>query len=174
MGFISFSQTCPNCQGQGQIVKNRCRKCSGTGRIKAKKNLKVTIPKGVDTGSVLRLKNEGSWAGGGRGDLYIYIKVRAHQEFKRQGDTILHALKLTVLEAILGVEIEVPTLGGKVMMKVPPGTQPNTVFRLKGKGIVDLHSRRPGDELIEIEVEIPKKLSHRERKLIEEWARLKR
>ncbi|MCF7907484.1 MAG: molecular chaperone DnaJ [Candidatus Omnitrophica bacterium] len=171
-GFINFAQTCPNCQGQGEIIKNRCKKCSGAGRIKVKKNLKVTIPKGVDSGSVLRLRAEGSWASGARGDLYIYINVRTHPQFKRQGDTILCAVKLNVIQAILGAEIEVPTLSGKVMMKIPPGTQPNTVFRLKGKGIIDLHSKRPGDELIEVEIEIPKKLSSREKKLIEQWAKL--
>ncbi len=174
LGFIRFSQTCPNCGGQGKIIKQRCRKCSGNGRIKDRKSLKVTVPKGVDTGSVLRLRDEGSWANGQRGDLYIYINLRAHPQFKRQGSTILSVVKLSVVEAILGAEIEVPTLDGKVTMKVPAGTQPNTVFRLKGKGMVDLHSKRSGDELVEIEVEIPKKLSHRERRLVEEWARLKR
>ena len=173
-GFINFAQTCPNCHGQGQVIKNRCKKCSGAGRIKVKKSLKVTVPKGVDSGSVLRLRAEGSWAAGDRGDLYIYINVTPDSRFRRQGDTILCMVKLSVIQATLGAEIEVPTLDGKVMMKVPSGTQPNTVFRLKGKGIIDLHSKRPGDELVEIEVEIPKRLSNRERKLIEEWARLKK
>ncbi len=174
LGFISFSQTCPDCEGEGKIIKNRCRKCSGAGRIKAKKNLKVTIPQGVDNGSVLRLRQEGNSGAGGYGDLFIYIEVKPHEIFHRQGDTILCAVDLAVTQAILGAEVKVPTLDGQVTMTVPAGTQPNAVFRLKGKGMVNLHSQRPGDELVEVKVEIPRKLSSRERKLIEEWSKLRR
>jgi len=172
VGFISFSQTCPNCAGEGQVIKNRCKKCSGEGRVRNKKILKVTIPKGVDTGSVLRLKSEGSFAGSGRGDLYIYIKGRLHPAFVREGGNIRCRTKIGVAQAILGTEIEVATLEGKVKMKVPAGTQPNTVFRLKDKGIYDLHSKHMGDELVEVEIEVPTKISSKERKLIEEWIRV--
>ena len=174
LGFISFSQTCPTCGGEGKIIKNRCRECQGQGRAKSRKNLKVTIPQGVDTGSVLRLKEEGHFGGQARGDLYIYIEVKAHPTFRREGDNIKCKVKIGVTQAILGSEIEVPTLVGRVKMKIPPGTQPNTIFRLKGKGIVNLRSKRLGDELVEAEIDIPKRLSSREKKLIEEWKKIRR
>jgi len=174
LGFISFSQTCPNCGGQGQVVKNRCRECSGQGRIRSKKNIKVTIPQGVDKGSVLRLKEEGNFAGQARGDLYIYIDVKPHSVFIREGDNVRCKAKIGVVAAILGSEIEVPTLAGKVKMKIPAGTQPNTVFLLKGKGIANLRTKRLGDELVEADIDIPKKLSSREKKLLEEWRNLRR
>ncbi|MBN3040424.1 MAG: molecular chaperone DnaJ [Candidatus Omnitrophica bacterium] len=173
-GFISFTQTCPQCQGSGQVIKNRCRQCSGEGRIKGKKNLKVTIPQGVDSGSVLRLRNEAHFASDARGDLYLYIDVRPHPLFKREGDNIRAKLKIDLLKAILGADIDVPTLAGSVKMKIPAGTQPNTIFRLKGKGLANLRTKRLGDELVEIDIEIPKKISSRERKLLEEWARLRK
>jgi len=171
-GFISFAQTCPSCGGQGQVIKNPCKSCSGSGRIRKRKNLKVTIPQGVDSGSVLRLKSEGHFAPGGRGDLYIYIEVKPHAIFKREGDDIRCVVKISVIKAILGAEIEVPTLTGKAKMKIPTGTQPNTVFRLKGKGVANLRTKRLGDEFIEVNVDIPKKLSHREKHLMQEWAKL--
>ena len=174
LGFINFSQTCPTCGGRGKVVKDLCRQCSGKGRMRANKNLKVTIPKGVDNGSVLRLKAEGNEAPAGRGDLYLYIGVMSDSVFTREGDNVRCNIKISVLNAILGAEIEVPTLEGKAKMKVPAGTQPNTVFRLKGKGITNLRTKRPGDELVEVKIEIPKRLSARERKAIGEWAKLYR
>lgn len=173
-GFINFAQTCPNCQGEGSIVKNPCQSCSGQGRVKGKKKLKVTIPKGVDVGSILRLKNEGSFAEGGRGDLYVYINIRRHSMFVRDGDDIHCKAEVDALQAILGSEIAVPTLYGKVKMKIPAGTQPNTIFRLKGKGITNLHSKRLGDELVVVGVEIPKKMSFKEKKLFTELAKLRK
>ena len=173
-GFIAFSQTCPNCQGSGEIIKNPCRTCSGQARIKNKKNLKVTIPQGVDKGSVLRLRAEGNYADGGRGDLYIYIDVKPHTRFIREGDNIRCKMTIDVVAAIMGAEIEAPTLAGRVKMKIPPGTQPNTVFRLKGKGIVNLRSKRLGDELVEVEVEIPRRLAPKEKKLLTEWEQMRK
>jgi len=173
-GFISFAQTCHTCGGQGQVIKDPCRNCSGSGRVRKRKNLKVTIPQGVDSGSVLRLKNEGHFAPGGRGDLYIYIEVKPHSTFEREGDDIRCMVKISAVKAILGAEIEVPTLTGKAKMKIPAGTQPNTIFRLKNKGIVNLRTKRLGDEFVEVNIDIPKKLSHREKRLMEEWARLRK
>ena len=174
MGFINFSQTCPTCGGRGKAIKDLCRQCLGKGRLSVKKTLKVSIPKGVDNGSALRLRQEGNDSSGGRGDLYIYIGVRPDSTFSREHDNIRCSVKISVLKAILGAEIEVPTIEGKAKMKVPAGTQPNTVFRLKGKGITNLHNKRPGDELVEVKIEIPKRLSSRERKIINEWASLYR
>ena len=174
LGFISFSQTCPACGGAGETVKNRCRSCYGEGRIKSRKNLKVTIPKGVDTGSILRLRDEGHFGRDGRGDLYIHIKVKSHSRFERRGDDIRCKVKISVLGAILGTELAVPTLNGKVNMKIPPGTQPNTIFRLKDKGVANLRTKRPGDEFVEVEIEIPKRLSFREKRLLDEWKKLRK
>ncbi len=173
MGFISFSQACPNCGGEGKVIKDKCRACGGLGRIRVKKNLNITVPEGVDNGSILRLRNEGSFAGTARGDLYVHIAVRPHPTFKREGDNIKCKVKISVIKAILGAEIEVPTLDKKVKMKIPSGTQPNTVFRLKNKGIINLRTKRMGDELVEVEVEVPKKTSFKERRLLQEWGRLK-
>jgi len=173
LGFISFSQTCPRCQGEGVIIKNRCRKCSGIGRQKIKKEVKVKIPAGVDNGSILRLRDEGNWARGGRGSLYIHIAVSRHHLFERRGSEIKTRVKVSVIKAILGGDTEVPTLNGNVKMKVPAGTQPGSIFRLRGKGILNLHTRRVGDELVLVEVDIPKKVSSKEKKLLEEWASLR-
>lgn len=171
-GFISFAQTCPDCGGEGKIIKNPCRNCFGRGRVKTKKKLKVTIPKGVDTGSILRLKSEGNFADGARGDLYVHISVRPHSAFVRDRDNIHYKTEVGVLQAVLGSEIDVPTLYGKVKMKIPAGTQPNTVFRLKNKGVANLRNKRPGDQLVVVEIEIPKKLSFREKRLFNELAKL--
>jgi molecular chaperone DnaJ len=171
MGFISFSQTCSACRGEGQIIKNKCSKCSGTGRLKVKKHVKVTVPKGVDTGSILRLKDEGNYGEGGYGDLYLHINIRPHPVFEREGDDIKCKVKISFLKALLGAEIEVPTLSGNVKMSIPAGTQPNSIFRLKGKGMNNLRTSRTGDEFVETEVEITKKLSSRERNILMELAK---
>jgi molecular chaperone DnaJ len=173
MGFISFSQTCPSCRGEGMIIKNRCSSCRGEGRKRVKKTLKVNIPPGVDTGSVLRLREEGSYGPGGRGEVYLYIAMKSHSIFERRGRELICKVKVDVAGAVLGTEIEVPTLTGKVKMKVPSGTQPNTLFRLKNKGFYDLHTRRMGDEIVGVEVEIPQRLSSKEKKLFSELAKLR-
>ena len=173
-GFINFAQTCPNCGGEGKVIKNPCRSCSGQGRTKGNKKLKVSIPKGVDTGSILRLKSEGSFAGSGRGDLYVYISVRSHPEFARDRDNIHCKVEVGVAQAVLGAEIDVPTLYGMVKMKIPAGTQPNTIFRLKNKGVTNLRSKRLGDELVVAEIKIPKKLSLREKSLFRELVKVRK
>ena len=173
-GFISFAQTCPNCGGEGKVIANPCRSCSGQGRTKGSKKLKVSIPKGVDNGSILRLKSEGSFAGRGRGDLYVYVSVRPHQIFVRDADNIHCKVEVGVLQAVLGAEIDVPTLYGKVKMRIPAGTQPNTVFRLRNKGVANLRSNRLGDQLVVTEIKIPRKLSSQEKKLFKELVKLRR
>jgi molecular chaperone DnaJ len=174
MGFFSFQQTCPACHGEGQVIKQKCKKCAGQGRERLSKTLKVTIPAGVETGSVLRLRGEGHFGAGGYGDLYLHVAVTQHPVFSREGSAVRCKKTISIFQAILGVEIEVPTLNGTAKMKIPQGTQPHTIFRLRGKGLMDLHTKRVGDELVEVDVEIPKKISSRERQLIEEWQRLRR
>lgn len=170
-GFISFSQACPTCRGEGVRIKHRCSKCGGEGRLRAKKNLKVTVPAGVDTGAVLRLRGEGNWGEGGNGDLYIHLLVRPHENFEREGDDLKSKVKIGLVKAIVGGDMEVATLNGKVKMNVPAGTQPNTIFRLKGKGLPNIRTHHTGDQLVEVEIEIPKKLSSRERDLMVEFAK---
>ncbi|MCP4651769.1 MAG: molecular chaperone DnaJ [Candidatus Omnitrophica bacterium] len=174
MGFISFAQTCNNCGGAGQVIKNPCLLCSGSGREKKRKDIKVTIPAGVDTGSVLRLKGEGHFAVSGYGDFFMHINVQPHRLFKRSGNDIVCKTKISVIRAILGGEVEVPTISGSAKMKVPSGTQPGTVFRLKSKGIMGLRTKRPGDQFVEVEVDIPRKLSFKEKRLLNDWAKIKK
>ena len=174
LGFISFSQTCPSCQGQGRVASVRCTKCRGQGLLRVNKSIKVNIPAGVDTGSVLRLRNEGNFGVGGYGDFYLHLKVRRHPVFERRGMDLKCKVKISMIKAVLGGEIEVPTLMGKVRMKVPAGIQPNSVLRLRGKGIADLKTKRLGDELVEVAIEIPRHLSRREHNLLEELGKLRR
>lgn len=173
MGFITFSQTCPTCYGEGEVVKNPCPSCRGKGSVQQRKNIKVKIPAGVDNGSVVRVRGEGNFSSGGRGDLYLHINLLSHPIFRRRGNDIIYRTKISFLKAIAGSHIEVPTLNGKVKMKVPAGTEPGTIFRLRGKGMIDLHSKRYGDQLVEVNIQIPKSLSSKERKLLQEWARIR-
>lgn len=174
LGFISLSQTCPNCRGEGVVVSNPCRRCRGEGAVKVNKSVKVSIPPGVDTGSIVRLREEGHFGKNGYGDLYLHISVKRHPVFERMGNNIRCKVRVGIVKASLGGEIEVPTLNGKVKMKIPPGTQPNTVFRLKGKGVPDLKTKKVGDEFVEVLVEIPKSLSSKERNLLIEFGKLRK
>lgn len=172
-GFINFQQTCPTCNGQGQVSTVKCSSCRGQGRVRVDKSIKVTVPAGVDTGSVLRLKNEGNYANGGYGDLYLHLSVKRHPVFQRVGNDLKNNVKVSMVKAALGGDIEVATLDKKVMMSIPAGTQPGSIFRLRGKGIMDLHTKRTGDQLVEVEVEIPKKISSKEKKVLQEFGKLR-
>ncbi len=171
-GFFQIAQACSRCRGEGSIIQTPCSACQGEGRIKVTRNIKVKIPAGVDTGSNLRVRGEGEAGSAGRGDLYVAIEVKRHSVFERHNNDILTEVAISLSKAILGGEIEIPTLNGKVMMKVPAGTQSGRVFRLKGKGIADVHERGIGDELVRVAVEIPGSLTPEQRRLIEEFARL--
>lgn len=169
-GFFQLTQTCSRCSGEGSIIQAPCPDCRGEGRIRAARKIKVKIPAGVDTGSSLRLRGEGEAGAAGRGDLYVIIEVRTHPIFQRHNNDILTEITISLSKAILGSEVEVPTLDGKVKMKIPEGTQSGRIFRLKEKGIPDLHGRGSGDELVRVIVEIPKNLTSQQRRLIEEFA----
>ncbi|MCM8795224.1 MAG: molecular chaperone DnaJ [Candidatus Omnitrophica bacterium] len=171
-GFFQLTQNCPRCNGEGSIIQTPCPDCRGEGRSKVTRKIKVKIPPGVDTGSHLRIRGEGEAGTAGRGDLYVIIEVKPHPVFERHNNDILTQITISLSKAILGAEVEVPTLNGKVKMKIPPGTQSGKIFRLKGKGIPDVHGRGIGDELIRVNVEIPSHLTHEQRRLIEEFARL--
>lgn len=171
-GFFQLSQTCPKCGGEGSIIQTPCPTCDGESRVKEIHKLKVKIPPGVDTGSHLRIRGEGEAGTAGKGDLYVIIEVKQHPIFERHYNDILTSVTISLPKAILGGEVEVPTLNGHAKMKIPPGTQSGKVFRLKGKGVPDLHSKSPGDELVRAIVEIPTRLTSEQRRLIEEFARL--
>jgi len=171
-GFFQLAQTCPKCGGQGQVIQSPCPDCRGEGRVKVTRHITVKVPPGVDTGSTLRIKGEGEGGPSGNGDLYVIIEVASHPQFGRNGADIVTAINISLSKAVLGGETEVDTLSGKVEMKIPPGTQSGRVFRLKGRGMPDVHGRgTSGDELVKVEVDIPRSLNSEQRRLMEEFAR---
>jgi len=173
-GFFTIARTCNQCAGQGTVITDPCVTCHGTGATQKTSMLQVKIPAGVDTGARLKLRGEGeaSPMGGQPGDLYIMLRVREHPLFSRQNNDVICELPVSFPQAALGTEIEVPTLEGKLKMKVPAGTQSGNVFRLRGKGVADLHGGGRGDQLVRVQVETPRKLSAKQRELLEEFARL--
>ncbi|MFH1339185.1 MAG: molecular chaperone DnaJ [Candidatus Omnitrophota bacterium] len=171
-GFFQIAQTCPRCRGQGTVITAPCAKCGGAGRTKVTKKINIKIPAGAYTGSHLRVRGEGEAGAVSRGELYVAISVKPHRIFERHNNDIICEVDISFAKAILGNEIVVPTLNGSVKMKIPPGTQPNRVFRLKGKGIPDLRGRGSGDELVKVNVIIPANLTPEQKRLIEEFARL--
>lgn len=172
-GFFSITQTCPDCRGEGTIIKNPCTKCAGSGKVRLTKRIEVGIPAGVDTGSRLRVQGEGEAGskGGPRGDLYIYINVKDHPIFERHGYDIICEVPISFPIAALGGEVEVPTLNGKVMMKIPEGTQSGKIFRLAQKGIKRLRGYGSGDQLVRIIVETPAHLNSEQKHILKEFAK---
>ncbi|RKY31798.1 MAG: molecular chaperone DnaJ [Candidatus Omnitrophota bacterium] len=170
-GFFQIAQTCSRCHGEGKIIQTPCPDCRGQGRVKETHKIKVKIPPGVSTGSHLRMRGEGEAGAIARGDLYVIIEVKPHSIFERHDNDIITEVEISLVKAVLGSELEVPTLNGNVRMKIPAGTQSGRIFRLRGKGIPDLHGRGRGDELIKVNVKIPTALNSEQRKIIEEFAR---
>jgi molecular chaperone DnaJ len=173
-GFFTVASTCPRCNGVGQIVSNPCKKCGGEGRAQARRKVKVRIPAGIDDGSRLRSSGHGEAGvrGGPPGDLYVVVHVRPHDIFVREGDDLQCDVPIDFVTAALGGEIDVPTLAGMARLKIPPGTQPHTQFRLRGKGLPNVHGHGHGDEIVRITVEIPSRLSRAQREKLEEFAKL--
>ena len=170
-GFFQLAQTCPRCHGAGAVIQTPCPACRGEGRARVSRNIKVKIPAGVDTGSHLRMRGEGEAGSAGKGDLYVIIEVRPHAVFERHNNDLLTQIHIGLVKAVLGGDIEVSTLGGQVTMKIPAGTQSNSIFRLNDKGIPDVHSGRSGDQLVKVVVDIPKHLNLEQKKIMEEFAR---
>ncbi|MFQ5457635.1 MAG: molecular chaperone DnaJ [Myxococcota bacterium] len=170
-GFFEIRRACPRCHGQGRVITDPCRKCRGQGRITEDKTLSVHIPPGVDTGSRLRLNGEGEAgvAGGPPGDLYVVLGVRAHPLFEREGTDVLCEVPISMVQAALGDEIEVPTLDGPVKMKVPAGAQSGRLFRLRHRGIASLNGGGRGDQLVAVLVEVPSKLNARQKDLLHQF-----
>lgn len=165
-------QTCSTCGGEGSIADQPCSACKGAGTNTKQRNIAVNIPAGIDNGQVITMRGEGNAGrrGGPAGDLQIYISVKPDKLFERMGYDLYLDLSINMVQAALGEEIEVPTLDGKVRYKIPEGTQPGTVFRLKGKGIKNLNSTRMGDLYVRANVEIPKRINDKQKKLLQEFA----
>jgi len=172
-GFFSLQQTCPNCHGKGTIIKDPCGTCHGQGRVKEQKTLSVKIPAGVDSGDRIRLAGEGEAGenGGPSGDLYVQIKVRPHPIFSREENDLFCEVPISFATAVLGGELDVPTLEGRVKLKIPPETQTGKVFRLRGKGVKSVHGGAVGDLMCRVEVETPVHLNRKQKELLEEFQR---
>ncbi len=171
-GFFTIERTCPTCGGTGQTVKNPCRDCGGAGRREKEQNLAVTIPAGVEDGTRIRLagKGQAGLRGGPGGDLYLFLSIRSHEIFSREGPHLFLDVPIPFTTAALGGHIEVPTLdGGKARITIPEGTQTGRQFRLRGKGMPVLRSGRTGDMLVEVHVEVPAKLSVKQKKALKEF-----
>lgn len=170
-GFFAVQQTCPACRGTGKIIKDPCTNCHGQGRVEKEKTLSVKIPAGVDTGDRVRLAGEGEAgaAGGPSGDLYVQIAVRDHSIFVRDGKDLYCEVPISFPDAALGGELEVPTLEGRVKLKIPMETQTGKLFRMRGKGVMPVRGGAPGDLLCRVVVETPVKLSKRQKELLKEF-----
>jgi len=167
-GFMVLSRPCPRCAGQGSVLKKACHACRGEGRIPVERKIEIKVPAGVESGMRLRLSGEGEGGKRGHGDLYVHLSVKPHPLFHRDGADLLLDYPVHIAQAALGAAVEVPTLNGHVTMKVPAGTQSGTVFRVRGKGLPDVHDGRAGDLLVRVTVETPTHLSAAQRRLLEE------
>jgi len=173
-GIFSIAQTCPNCKGAGRLLDRPCKSCHGEGRRERASQIKLRIPAGVDGGSRLRSSGNGEAGlrGGPAGDLYVMLHLKAHEIFQREGDDLVCEVPVNFVQAALGAEIEVPTLEGKAMIKIPAGTQPGTTFRVKGKGVKNLQGYGHGDLHARVQVEVPSRLTAEQRAKLQEFAAL--
>ncbi len=169
--FVSRIVTkCPNCNGKGYLITKPCKECNKTGRIRVRKELVVDIPAGIYDGQVLRLRGEGEpGRSGRRGDLHCIIRVKPHPIFMRQGNDLILDLPVSFVQAILGDEVEIPTLTEKVKIQIPKGSQPGDIIKVKGKGLPQLNSRRRGDLIVRINVELPKHISAEQENLLRQF-----
>ncbi|MBI5057805.1 MAG: molecular chaperone DnaJ [Nitrospirae bacterium] len=173
-GFFTISKTCGKCGGHGKVITDPCTKCKGQGKVKRERSISLKIPAGVDTGIRLKVSGEGEagFYGGPAGDLYVIINVTPHPFFKRKGNDLLCEVPISFVHAALGSEIEVPTIDGSATIKIPAGTPSGTVFHLKGKGAPKLGGYGKGNQYITVFIDVPKKLTPRQKELLMEFARL--
>jgi molecular chaperone DnaJ len=171
-GFFTVASTCPRCNGTGQVLTKPCHQCGGEGRVQHRTKLKVRIPAGIEDGSRLRSSGNGEAGvrGGPSGDLYVVVRVQAHDIFERHGGDLLCEVPINFPTAALGGEIEVPTLSGPARLKIPAGTQGGTLFRLRGKGLPNVHGHGHGDQHVRVMVEVPTRLSRAQREKLEEFS----
>jgi len=171
-GRMVNRRTCSKCQGRGKLVKEKCGTCKGSGRVKIRRKINITIPAGVDDGAQMRISGEGEPGtnGGPPGDLYVVLRVKPHEFFEREGNDIYCEVPINFAQAALGDEIEVPTVDGRVKLKIPAGTQTETFFRLRGKGVPFLRSNGRGDQHVKVRVVTPTKLTDRQKELLREFS----
>jgi len=172
-GFFQMVSTCPQCKGHGEIITSPCKNCRGVGHVPKKRIVNIKIPAGVHEGQAVRVADEGEPGkfGGPRGDLYCYVKIKPHEFLERDGNNLVAVVPISFTEAALGATIDVPSLNGAKQLKIPPGTQFGSVFRIKGQGLPDIRTRRTGDQLVHIIVEIPTKLTDKQDELLREFAK---
>lgn len=173
-GRVVNRRVCNHCSGTGKFIKDKCNTCGGKGKVRKQKNIHVKIPAGIDHGQQIRVagKGEAGENGGPPGDLYVVVRVAPHEFYSREGDDIFVDMPLTFTQVTLGDEIEVPTLHGKVKLKIPAGTQSGTSFRLRGKGVQNVRGYGQGDQNVRVKVVTPKNLSDRQKTLLREFAEL--
>ncbi|MDD5011712.1 MAG: molecular chaperone DnaJ [Phycisphaerae bacterium] len=172
MGFQMVSP-CPKCRGSGTVVTNPCKNCKGTGRVPKKRVVNVKIPAGVHEGQGVRVAGEGEpgRSGGPRGDLYCYVRIKPHEFLHRDGNNVVAVVPISFTEAALGTTVDVPSLDGTKQLKIPPGTQYGSVFRIKGQGLPDVRTHRNGDQLVQIIIETPAKLNSKQQEMLREFAK---
>ncbi len=170
-GFLSVRRTCPKCNGTGQVITRKCKSCGGAGYINEQETIEVKIAQGIDDGNVIRITGYGNpgYNGGPNGNLYIYITVKEHEFFKRSGKDIYTQIPISITQATLGASLKIPTIWGEHELEIPPGTQNGETFLLKHKG-VELSGSR-GNQIVEVKVEIPKKLSQKQKEILTEFAK---
>lgn len=168
LGVVSTTEACSTCRGTGKIIKNPCKVCHGSGDNRKSRSIKINIPAGIDDGQTIQLRGEGNSGrnGGPTGDLLVTVQVRPHPIFTREGTSVICEIPITFTQAVLGAEIEVPTLDGKVKYTMPEGTQTGTTFRLRGKGIPRINSSGRGDQFVRVSVEVPKGLSEKQKDIL--------
>ena len=168
LGNFVTSRTCETCHGEGKTIKDPCSACGGRGKVRKSRKIKVDIPAGIDHGQTISLRGEGDKGskGGPAGDLFINVTIKPHSLFRREGNNVLCDVPITFVQATLGCDIEVPTIDGKIRYHIPEGTQTDTVFRMKGKGIPSLRGFGRGDQLVKVIVEVPKNLNQKQKDLL--------
>ena len=174
LGYMSTSAPCQRCGGKGKIIHQPCPKCGGKGMIRHRKTIKVSIPAGIDNGQTISLRAQGNAGknGGPAGDLLIVVSVRPHEIFRREGTSVLCEAPITFTQAVLGAELEIPTIDGKVKYTIPEGTQSGTTFRLKGKGIPGLNGRGRGDQYVTVNIETPRNLNREQKEALRKFSEL--
>jgi molecular chaperone DnaJ len=170
-GFFTISTTCSQCRGGGKFIPHPCKECRGLGRVKVNKKIQIKLPPGVDTGSKLRIRGEGEEGerGGPPGDLFVFLYVEPHDFFSRDGDDIICQIPISFTQAVLGSEIEIPTLNGKRNLSIPKGTESGEIFRIKGEGFPKLRGYGRGDQVVQTVVKTPKNLTKRQEELLREF-----
>ena len=172
MGVFATSSPCPMCGGKGRIIHQPCKDCRGSGMVRKKKTIQASIPAGIDNGQTISIRGQGNAGknGGPAGDLLITITVRPHELFRREGTSVLCEAPITFTQAVLGAELEIPTIDGKVKYTLPEGTQSGTTFRLKGKGIPSINGRGRGDQYVTVYIETPKNLNKEQKEALKKFA----